>query len=291
MNTLRRNIIIAALLLYGITGIQAQTTNNLEETFVAYEIAGMNDVIAKKDIPYLKTSDTALNMDIYYPPKFDFKRNISAIIFITGIPDTSMVKLTGNQFRKYGQYTSWCKIVAASGMAAIVYETIDPKNNLISLIEYIKSEHTNLSINDNSIGAFVCSGNTPTGVSYILSSSSIFSCAVLYYGFFLSEDVENLAAIESMFKQMGFQKPPILPDSNNWKSDVPLLIVRSGQDNIPNLNQSMQNFLDKAIKQNLPITLINYSEGLHGFEIYNDNETTRQIIKNTLAFFNYYLKQ
>jgi hypothetical protein len=233
---------------------QGNATNKSKEMKVALKLLGMEDVIIKKDVPYLNNSISTKKMDIYYPPKFDFNRKIPAIIFISGIPDSSMVKLSGDQFRKYGQYTSWCKIVAASGMAAIVYETDDPKNDLISLTEYIQSDQMNLSINKNSIGAFVCSGNTPTGVSYILNSSSIFSCAVLYYGFFLTQDGENLSIIESLFKQKGFQKPPILPDPANWKKDVPLLIVRAGQDNTPYLNQSMQSFLNHAIKYNLPIT-------------------------------------
>lgn len=277
--------IIAVFLFICSNELQAQTADKQREKgTVVYDLPGMNDVIVKKDVPYQDIADSTLKMDIYYPPEFDFKSKIPAVIFITGIPDSSMIKLSGDQFRKYGQYTSWCKIVAASGMAAIVYETDDPKNNLTSLIEYIKSEQENLSVNKNSIGAFVCSGNTPTGISYILNSSGIFSCAVLYYGFFLSQDVENLSAIEALFKQKGFQKPPVLADPDDWRNDVTLLIVRAGQDNTPYLNQSMQNFLDKAIRQNLPITLINYQKGVHGFDVYSDNDTTRQIIKNTIEF-------
>jgi len=256
---------------------------------VALKVPDMENVIVKKDVPYLKTSNSTKKMDIYYPPEFDFKTDLPAVIFISGIPDSSMINLSGDQFRKFGQYTSWCKIVAASGLAGIVYETNDPNSDLLSLTSYIKSDKANLSIDKNSIGAFVCSGNTPTGISHILSSSSIFRCAVLYYGFFLTQDFEHLSTIESLLQQRGFQKPPILNDPTNWNKNVPLLIVRAGQDNIPNLNQSMQNFLNKAIIQNLPITLINYPEGPHGFEVYSDNDTTRLIIRNTLEFWKQHL--
>ena len=270
---------------------QESTASKPKERVVALKLPGMEDVIIKRDIPYLNNSISIRKMDIYYPPKFDFNKKIPAIVFISGASDSSMVKLVSSPFRKYSQYTSWCKLVAASGMAAIVYETFDSKNDLISLTEYLISDQQNLSIERNNIGAFVCSGHTPTAAAYLLNSSSIFNCAVLYYGFFLTQDGENLSTIESMFKQMGFQKPPILPDPTNWKKDVPLLIVRAGQDNVPNLNQSMQSFLNHAIKYNMPITLFNYPNGPHGFEVYTNNETTIQIIENTLEFWKVNLKE
>ncbi len=230
------------------TSAQQNTqTKQREQGTVVYDLPRMDDVIIKKDIAYKEIATIILKMDIYYPPDFDFQRKIPVIIFISGAPDSSMVKLVGNPFRKFGQYTSWCKLVAASGMAAIVYETIDPKNDLISLTEYINSERVNLSIDKNKLGAFVCSGHTPTAAYNILSASSIFRCGVLYYGFFLPQDFLNISAIESMFKQRGFQKPSALPDPAVWKKDVPLLIVRAGMDEIPYINQSMQSFVNHAI--------------------------------------------
>lgn len=263
---------------------QGNASQKQKQEGVALKIPGIDNVIVKKDVPYLSTPNSTYKMDIYYPPKFDFNNKIPAIIFLSGASDSSMTKLVGSPFKNFSQYTSWCKLVAASGMAAIVYETVDPKNDLISLAEYLNSDKGNLSIDKNRLGAFVCSGHTPNAISYILNPSSIFKCSVLYYGFILPHDFDNNAAIESMFKQMGFQKPPILNEPSNWRKDVSLLIVRSGQDKIPYLNQAMQNFLNKAIEQNLPITLINYQSAPHSFDVSTDNETTNMIIKNTLEF-------
>jgi hypothetical protein len=268
---------------------QENTPQKPKQDGVALKLPGMEDVIIKKDIPYLNTSISTRIMDIYYPPKFDFKRNIPAVIFISGAADTSMVKLVGSPFRKFSQYTSWCKIVAASGMAAIVYESGDPQNDLISLTNYINSDQSKLNIDKNKLGAFVCSGHTPTAISYILNPSSIFRCAVLYYGFVLTQDFESNSTVESMFKQMGFQRPPILTDPGSWKKDVSLLIVRAGQDKVPYVNQSMQSFLTIALKQNLPITLINYTDAPHAFDVSTDNGTTNMIISNTLEFWKQHL--
>jgi hypothetical protein len=269
---------------------QGNAPQKQKQEGVALKIPGIENVIVKKDVPYLSTPNSTYKMDIYYPPKFDFTKKIPAIIFLSGAPDSSMIKLVGSPFKNFSQYTSWCKLVAASGMAAIVYETVDPKNDLISLAEYLYSDKGNLSIDKNRLGAFVCSGHTPSAISYILSSSSMFSCAALFYGFVLTSDFENISTVESMFKQMGFQNPPVLTDPINWKKEVNLLIVRAGQDKVPFVNQSMQNFINLSIKQNLPITLINYPDGPHSFDVNTDNETTSRIILNTLEFWKQNLK-
>jgi hypothetical protein len=71
MNTLRISSIIAALLLSGIIGIQAQTTNKpREKGAVVYDLPRMDDVIIKRNIPYQDIGGSPLKMDIYYPPDF-----------------------------------------------------------------------------------------------------------------------------------------------------------------------------------------------------------------------------
>ena len=90
-------------------------------------------------------------------------------------------------------------------MAAIVYETIDPEKDIISLSNYLIANEDKLQIDNSKIGAFTCSGHTPTAVSNILNgSNSIFKCAVVYYGFFLTEDFKYLPQIDSLIQNRGF---------------------------------------------------------------------------------------
>jgi hypothetical protein len=68
------------------------------------------------------------------------------------------------------------------------------------------------------------------------------------------------------------------------------MIVHAGKDFVPYTNESLTGFIAKAIVQNVPVTLMIHPDGVHGFDIYTDNESTRQIIKNTLEFWKFYLK-
>lgn len=274
-----------------ITQAQQNTQTKPKENVVAYEAAGMKDVIVKKDIPYLKTSDSTLKMDIYYPPKFDFKSKIPAVIFVYGYTNNGQIKAAGKQLRKWSAYTSWCQVVAASGMAAIAYETVNPENDLNSLIQYINSSAEKLNIDATKIGAYTCSANSPAALANILNNpNSIFKCAVVYYGIFLNTDFKYLSLIDTLSQNMGFVTPR-LSEPASWNKNVPLMIVHAGKDFVPHSDESLTGFLDKAINQKVPFTLIHYATGIHGFDVYADDEAIREIIKNTLEFWKFYLKQ
>lgn len=286
-------LLVPAILVFSfkiVVSVQQSPQSKQKETVVAYEIAGMNDVIVRRDIPYLESSDSALKMDVYYPPGFDFKRRIPAIVIVFGYTNEGQLKTAKHQLRTWSAYTSWCRVIAASGMAAIVYETNEPENDLKSLMRYINSETDNLLIDLDKIGAYSCSANTPTEMAYLLNDPEcIFKCAVAYYGIFLTPDFKYLTTIDSLSQNMGFVTPR-LAESASWNKTVPLMIVHAGKDLVL-LTESLTSFVSEAIVQNIPVTLIIHSDGIHAFDLYTDNESTRQIIKNTLEFWKFHLNK
>ncbi len=287
-------ILISAMLIVPINikvSAQQSFQGKPKEVVVAYEVAGMNDVIVKKDIPYLKSSDSALKMDVYYPPMFDFNSKIPAIVFVFGYTNEGQLKTAKHQLRTWSPYTSWCRIVAATGMAAIVYETIEPENDLKSLIKYIISNTDKLSIDVDKIGAYSCSANTPTEMAFILNDPDcIFKCAVVYYGVFLTKGFKYISTIDTLSQNMGFVTPR-LSEPASWNKNVPIMIVHAGKDFVPHTNESLVSFVSEAVVQNIPITLMIHPDGVHAFDINTDNESTRQIIKNTLEFWKFHLNK
>lgn len=282
---------IVIILLLCTNGMQAQNTQSKqrEKSAVVYDLPGMNNVVVKKDIPYKDTAGSTLKMDIYYPPDFNFQRIIPAVIIVLGYPDVAGKKLLGSEFKNYIQFVSWCRIISASGMAGIVYESINPEKDIITLSNYLKTNEDKFKIDINRIGAWTCSAHTPTTISHILNGSdNIFKCAVVYYGFFLTNDFKYLPQIDTLSQNMGF-KTPRLSEPITWKKDVPIMIIRAGKDNVPYINETLSSFYEKALNQDLPVTLINYQNGVHGFDAALDNETTRQIIKNTIEFWRFNL--
>jgi hypothetical protein len=65
---------------------------------------------------------------------------------------------------------------------------------------------------------------------------------------------------------------------------VPLFVVRAGQDQFPGINEAMDRFAHWALNRNLPITLVNYAGAPHGFDLFDESEQCRAIIRQMLAF-------
>ena len=63
----------------------------------------------------------------------------------------------------------------------------------------------------------------------------------------------------------------------------PMLIARAGKDRAP-LNEGIDRFLAEAPAKNLAIEVVNYPEGQHGFDLFDDNDRSRQIVRRALQF-------
>jgi hypothetical protein len=60
---------------------------------------------------------------------------------------------------------------------------------------------------------------------------------------------------------------------------------------MPGVNESIDNFLAKALICNLPITFINHPTAPHAFDVMDDSETSREIIRQILTFMRFHLLQ
>jgi tetratricopeptide (TPR) repeat protein len=65
--------------------------------------------------------------------------------------------------------------------------------------------------------------------------------------------------------------------------DLPTLFVRAGLDQ-PLSNQSLDRSIAAGIAANAPWTELNYPSGRHGFDVFDDNDLSREIIEETFRF-------
>ncbi len=269
-----------------------ETHANAEEDAklsIVYKVPGMENVIIKKEIEYFAEQGTSLTVDMYYPPRFKFESNLPAVLYIFGYSNDAAKKLGGGRLKDWSWPQSWGKLIAASGMAALIYETDSPEKDLNILLQFFQDRGDEFCIDKNRLGIYSCSANVPTAlVNCMDETKKCFRCAAFYYGYFLMTDTEDIPEIESLSKKMGFSTPQLNAGSE-LRDDLPLLIVRAGLDNVPHLNSTIDHFISKAISQNLPINFINYPKGQHGFDAYDDNDQSREIIKKTIDFWKFHL--
>ena len=88
---------------------------------------------------------------------------------------------------------------------------------------------------------------------------------------------------------MGFVNPCAGKTVNDLPQTVPLFIVRSGKDETPHLNEMMDQFIVSALKCNLAITIANHATGPHSFDVMDDSEESRALIRRILDFMKYHL--
>ncbi|HSE39664.1 MAG TPA: alpha/beta hydrolase, partial [Acidobacteriota bacterium] len=71
---------------------------------------------------------------------------------------------------------------------------------------------------------------------------------------------------------------------NDFPKNTSLLVVRSGQDQFPGLNETIDRFVDHALAKNLSIALINHPDGTHAFDLEKGSKRSREIIQQILNF-------
>lgn len=297
MNRQLRNIFFCVCIILLTIGCKehkqdTQTDTNAEEntkTSLVYRVPGMENVIIKKDIKYLSNQETSLTVDMYYPPGFKFESNLPAVLVVFGYSNDAVKKLVGSRLKDWSWYQSWGKLIAASGMATLIYEADSPEKDLNILLQFLQDRADEFCIDRNRLGIYSCSGNVPTAlVNCMDKTKKYFRCAVFYYGYLLMTDQEYIPEIESLSEKYGFSIPKLNAEIK-LRDDLPLLIVRAGLDSFPHLNSTIDHFISKAVGQNLQINFINYQEGQHGFDAYDDNDQSREIIKKTIDFWKFHL--
>jgi hypothetical protein len=55
------------------------------------------------------------------------------------------------------------------------------------------------------------------------------------------------------------------------------------------LNETIDRFLVGALSHNLPVTFVNYAPAPHAFDLVDDSESSREIIRQILSFMRFHL--
>ncbi|MCA1565705.1 MAG: alpha/beta hydrolase [Acidobacteria bacterium] len=261
---------------------------HISKKTVVYRIHGINDVQVRRDVAYRTGDAETLTMDIYYPPDAARAAQIPAVVTVAGFPDPGYEAKVGCKFKEMGACVSWARLMAASGLAAITYTNREPAADLDDVLRYVREDAARLGIDESRIGLWASSGNVPLALSALMREEHDgLKCAVLCYGIML--DLDGFTRVAEAAETWGFVNPCAGKSIAELREDVPLFIVRAGRDQIPHLNETLDRFLMKALARNLPVTFVNHAAAPHAFDLFHDSETSREIIRQILAFMRFHL--
>jgi hypothetical protein len=245
---------------------------------VRYVIPGMDELPVRQHVMYRATSGHSLPMDIYYPR--DARRHIPVVVNAFGYPDPD------GGVRQFGPFTSWAQLIAASGMAMVLYGSEAPAEDVHAVLRHLREDAPALGIDAGRIGLFSTSGNVPVALSTLMRDRDLRAAALLM-GYTM--DADGTTAVADMSKEYGFVDACAGKSADDLPTSVPLLVVRAGRDQAHGLNDALDKVVARAIARNLPLTLMNHAEGAHGFDCDEDSPITREVVRQVLAFLAFHL--
>jgi len=166
------------------------------------------------------------------------------VAIVAGFPDAGFENHVGCKFMEMEWSISMAKLIAASGMTAVTHSNREAEADGIALMKHLGAAF-------GRVGMWTTSGNGPVGL--VVASHA--DCAVF--------------------------NNPITKD---FCPDTPLFIVRAGKDETAGLNQALDTFVAKALAENKPLTLVNFPDAPHSFELSIDTRETRRILQQGLEF-------
>jgi dienelactone hydrolase len=228
---------------------------------LVYDVPGTAEVVVRQDVPF----SGELVMDLYTPP--GAVGPLPAVVIVAGYPDEGFERKLGFRFKSMPSNVAWARLLATLGMMAVTYTNVAPARDLDLLLAHLRRRE---DVDPARIALWAASGNVPLA----LAALEQVRCAALLYGFMLDEGgVVSRASGSFGFVSPGFSMV-----------DKPLFVARAGQDQFPGVRQSIDAFVAEALRRNLPLTFVNHPEGPHAFDVSDDSETSRSIVRQVLAF-------
>ncbi len=267
---------------------EEMSPTELAKMTVVYSMPGVEAVTVRRDIPYRTTASGPLGLDVYYPPGATAGDRRPAVLIVYGYSDAGFPNVFGRSFKEMGSTVSWAQLIAASGMVAIAYANREPVEDVRAVLEYVRDHASRLGVDETRVGLWAASGNGPLAVWLLMQKDwATLRCAVLCSGFML--DLDGSTGVADMQKTFRFANPCAGKSVDDVRDDVPLLIVRAGRDQFPGINDSIDGFMREAVRRDLPVTMVNHAGAPHAFDLFEDSEASREIIRQILRFMQFHL--
>jgi acetyl esterase/lipase len=244
---------------------------------LVYSITGMDRVTVRSNVIFKKLEGSDLRADFYLPPG-QSNSAVPAVIFVLG--DASPEQLRNAKdwsfFRSYG------RLAAASGFAGVTFnhrssensrKLADVRSDIRDAVSFVRDEGKKLGIDPDRVCLWYFSGAGPHLAVAMGTNAAFVRCIVAYYPVlappFGHANFEEFSALAQMRKHA-----PKVP---------PLLLVKAGRD-APGLNYLIDEFRKGAEGLKVPVEYLEHPTGPHAFDIRDDSEVSREIIKKTMTF-------
>jgi acetyl esterase/lipase len=151
------------------------------------------------------------------------------------------------------------------------------RSDVNDLVAYLRANAATLGIDPDRITLWAFSGGGLLLSNALREAPPYIRCLIAYYP--VLDIAPSMAGGEEAAKEFS----PLHQLKQKGQSVPPLFVARAGLDN-PAINAALDRFAQEAMTRNVTIDIVNHAEGHHGFDVLDDNERTREIIRWTIEF-------
>lgn len=246
-----------------------------------YSRPNMEQAQVRQNLTYKTVDGSDLKMDAYYPANPQNNSRLPAVIFVHGDASPSQLK----NAKDWGVFVSYGQLMAASNLVGITFihrssenftKMEDAAKDVDDLMTYVRNNADSLNIDKDRICMWFFSAGGTLLRTPLRDKPSFVRCLVAYYPWMGIPPGKAADEVVKAFTPASYL-------NSDYRGITPMLVVRAGQDS-PSVNQLTDNFVRDAQAHSAPVEVINYPEGHHGFDVRDDNDKSREIIKKTIEF-------
>jgi dienelactone hydrolase len=260
---------------------------HLSEVPMIYPLPADDQIVVRAGVEYTRTEAGPLTLDIYLPARLPPSVAVPAIVLVAGYSDVGYETVTGCRFKDMAMSTTWARLVASFGLAAVTYANERPAEDLHGALTYVREHAAELGIDRERLALWGMSGNGPLALATLASAPpgsfkcGVFSCAYL-------ADLDGATHVADAAQVWRFTYPGGFR-VENLPVDLPVLIARAGVEQDPGLNVALDRMVAAMLAANRPVTCVNFAAAPHAFEVYHDTLETREVMRQMFRFARFHL--
>ena len=256
---------------------------------VVLKVPGMDEAKVVHNLKYTKSDDPNVLMDVYVPPDLSENEKRPVVIFLHGGAKTDYTP------KDWGVYTSWGRLIAASGFVGVTFtHRLEYPNaslekaaaDVLDAVKYARANADKYHVDKNRVCLIAYSAGGPLLTLAMRGDMPFVRCLVGFYAFM---DIQQSDYRKTEKPETVKSFSPITYLQTDANKIPPMFIARAGHDEVPTMLDSIDRFVAEALSKDIALTLVNHPQGVHGFDNQNDDERSREIIRTAIEFIKLHL--
>jgi acetyl esterase/lipase len=287
LHSFRIYSILAIILLLPLLTVTARSQNRVDpaKVSIVYRVPRMEQAIVRAGVVFDDSSATPLAFDAYLPRNLARGERRPAIIFISG----------AERVREWRWFITWGQVAAAHGLVGIVADKRYPRGfdgirsgfeDTEKLLSFLRAQGARVGVDPQRICLWTFSAGGRLTSAGLQPGNPVARCLVSFYGVLdLSSELTSASSEAEREKALRQFSPlhALEALAASGGKSPPVFIARAGRD-APSINTGIDRFTAAALRLNMPLTVMNYAEGDHGFDGLNNTPQSRAIIEAALRF-------